>query len=92
VLALQQLSLSGTVALVGFDDVAIGEFVQPRITVIRQDTHTIGAKAFDRLLARLDGSHTPASIEVVPTTLVKRGSGEIRAPRRSAKPRRTVSR
>jgi LacI family transcriptional regulator len=92
VLALQQLSLSGTVALVGFDEVAIGEFVEPRVTVVRQDTHTIGANAFDRLLARLDGDHAPASIEVVPTTLVKRGSGEIRAPRKSAKPHRAVSR
>ena len=92
VLGLQQLSLSATVALVGFDEVAIGEFVQPRVTVVRQDTHTIGAHAFDRLLARLDGDRSPASIEVVPTTLVQRGSGEITPPRRSAKPRRAVRR
>jgi LacI family transcriptional regulator len=89
---LQQLSMSQSVALVGFDEVAVAEFVEPRVTVVRQDTHTIGVHAFDRLLARLDGDLSPTSIEVVPTSLVERGSGEIRAPRRSAKPRRAVRR
>lgn len=90
--ALQQLSMSHTVALVGFDEVAVAEFVEPPVTVVRQDTHAIGVNAFDRLLARLDGDHSPTSIEVVPTSLVQRGSGEIRAPKRSAKPRRAVRR
>ena len=37
----------------------MGEFVQPRITVVRQDTHAIGTHAIDRLLARLDGDRLP---------------------------------
>jgi len=77
VLALQQAALSHQVALIGFDEVAVGEFVQPRITVVRQDTHAIGTHAIDRLLARLDGDQSPAAIEVIPTALVQRGSGEI---------------
>jgi LacI family transcriptional regulator len=90
--ALQQLSASQTVALVGFDEVAVAEFVEPQVTVVRQDTHTIGVSAYDRLVARLDGDCSPTSIEVVPTSLVQRGSGEISAPKKSAKPRRTVRR
>ncbi|MET0839033.1 MAG: LacI family DNA-binding transcriptional regulator [Marmoricola sp.] len=92
VLALQALSLSHQVALVGFDEVAVAELVEPRVTVVRQDTHTIGATAFDRLLARLDGDDSPAIVEVVPTSLVTRGSGEIRPPGRSPEPRRAVRR
>jgi LacI family transcriptional regulator len=80
VLALQQAELSHRVALIGFDEVAVGEFVQPRITVVRQDTHAIGTSAIDRLLARLDGDRSPASTHVVPTSLVRRGSGEIPPP------------
>ncbi len=80
VLALQQAGLSHQVALIGFDEVAVGEFVQPRITVVRQDTHAIGTHAIDRLLARLDGDQSPAAIEVIPTALVQRGSGEIPPP------------
>jgi LacI family transcriptional regulator len=92
VLALQELSRSHDVALVGFDEVAVAELVEPRVTVVRQDTHAIGVSAFDRLLARIDGDHSPARTEVIPTSLVTRGSGEIRAPRSSAKPRRAVRR
>jgi LacI family transcriptional regulator len=92
VLALQAASKSHSVALVGFDEVAVAELVEPRVTVIRQDTHAIGTKAFDRLMARLDGDSSPVAVDVVPTSLVERGSGEIRPPRRSAKPRRAVRR
>jgi LacI family transcriptional regulator len=80
VLALQQADLSHRVALIGFDEVAVGELVQPRVTVVRQDTQAIGRHAIDRLLARLDGDKSPPRVEVVPTTLVQRGSGEIPPP------------
>ena len=80
VLALQQAGRSHEVALIGFDEVAVGELVEPRVTVVRQDTHAIGTRAMDRLLARLDGDDSPAVTEVLPTSLVPRGSGEIRPP------------
>ena len=75
VLALQQAGLSHQVALIGFDEVAVGEFVQPRITVVRQDTHAIGTHAIDRLLARLDGDQSPAAIEVIPRPSCSAGPG-----------------
>ena len=48
--------------------------------MIRQDTYEIGSRCIDLLLARLDGDHSPVRVEEVPSTLVARGSGEIRPP------------
>ena len=76
--ALQQRGLADVVALVAFDDLAMADVVSPRITVVKQDTREIGHRAIDRLLGRLDGDTSPVQVDVVPTTLVPRGSGEIR--------------
>ncbi len=78
-MALQQLGLSSEVALIGFDEVAVAEMVEPQISVVRQDTYEVGTRAIDLLLARLDGDDSPVRVEVVPSTLVARGSGEIRS-------------
>ncbi len=80
VLALQAHEMSSRIALIGFDEVAIAEFVNPAISVIRQDTYAIGPRAIDLLLARLDGDNSPVRTEVVPSILVARGSGEIPGP------------
>jgi len=80
VVALHQRGLESQVALIGFDEVTVAEMVEPAISVIRQDTYEIGSRCIDLLLARLDGDHSPVRVEVVPSTLVARGSGEIRPP------------
>ena len=84
-MALQQQRLSTKVALIGFDELAVAELVNPPVSVIRQDTYEIGARAIDLLLARLDGDGSPIRVEVVPSTLVARGSGEIPVSRPSAR-------
>ena len=83
-MTLQQQHLSSQVALIGFDEVGVAEMVEPAISVIRQDTYEIGTRAIDLLLARLDGDASPARVEVVPSTLLARGSGEIPLTRDSA--------
>jgi LacI family transcriptional regulator len=45
-MALQELRLSTEVALIGFDEVGVAELVQPRISVVRQDTYEIGTRAW----------------------------------------------
>ncbi|WP_345043579.1 LacI family DNA-binding transcriptional regulator [Georgenia daeguensis] len=80
--ALRELGLSRTVAVVGFDDIALGGLLDPPITVVAQDTQGIGTLAAQRLFARLDGDTSPGQTYVVPTTLIQRGSGEIPAPPR----------
>jgi LacI family transcriptional regulator len=78
--ALHELRLQHTVALVGFDDVPLGDVLDPGVTVMAQDPARIGAIAAERVFARMDGDHAPAETIVVPTTLLVRGSGEISPP------------
>jgi LacI family transcriptional regulator len=44
-----------------------------------QDPAALGQAAAELLFARIGGDHTPPRYIVVPTRLVARGSGEIRA-------------
>jgi LacI family transcriptional regulator len=65
------------VALVGFDDIALADLLDPGITVIAQDPAEVGRVAAKRLFARIDGDTSPAVTIMVPARLVERGSGEI---------------
>lgn len=75
--ALHQLGLQREVALVGFDDVSLGDLLVPGITVMAQDPTAIGKLAATRLFARLDGDRSPVAVHTVPSELIVRGSGEI---------------
>ena len=68
------------VALVGFDDVPMGDLLDPSITVLAQDPTAIGRQATTTLFARLDGDRSRMQTYIVPTTMIIRGSGEIRPP------------
>ena len=65
------------VALVGFDDFPVADLLDPGVTVVAQDPAAIGRLAAEMLFRRLDGDRSPSTIEVVPTRLIIRGSGEI---------------
>jgi LacI family transcriptional regulator len=73
------------VALVGFDDFPMSDLLEPGLTVIRQDVHTIGRTAAGLLLSRVEGVDSESTRQpqhiVLPTALVPRGSGEIPARR-----------
>jgi LacI family transcriptional regulator len=77
--ALRESGLHNSVALVGFDDFALADLVEPGVTLIAQDPRKIGQIAAERLFARIDGSREEPKIYAVPTTLIARGSGELRA-------------
>ncbi len=79
--ALRRLGLQRQVALVGFDDFLLADLMDPPITVVAQDPHTIGRWAAEQLFRRSDGDSSAFSTQVVPSRLVARGSGEI-PPRR----------
>jgi LacI family transcriptional regulator len=74
---LHELGLEHTIAVVGFDDVPLGELLQPGVTVVAQDPYGLGRRAAELLFSRLDGYRGPSRREVLPTTLITRGSGEI---------------
>ncbi len=77
---LQHLGAENEIALVGFDDLPWADLVRPGITVVAQDPTAVGRRAAQILFGRLAGDRGPVRTEVVGTTLVERGSGELRPP------------
>jgi len=88
--ALHDLDLQHRVALVGFDDLALADLVVPGLTLMAQDPVRIGTLTATRVFERLDGDSSPVSTQIVPATLLVRGSGEIprRHPAPDLRPRR----
>jgi LacI family transcriptional regulator len=80
--ALRRAGREREIALIGFDDISLADVLDPAISVVAQDPQAIGRAAADQLFRRLDGDTSPAVHQVIPVTLIARGSGEI-APRSS---------
>ncbi|MEV6202831.1 LacI family DNA-binding transcriptional regulator [Streptomyces sp. NPDC051771] len=66
------------VALVGFDDVELGDVLG--VTVIAQDPAALGRTAAELLFRRLDGPAEAPRRVVIGTRLLARGSGEVPPP------------
>ena len=77
---LRRLGREHEVALVGFDDFPLADLLTPGITVVAQDPTTIGRLAATVLFDRIAGNTSPPATHIVPTELIRRGSGEIRPP------------
>lgn len=75
---LRSLGLRHQIAVVGFDDFALSDLLEPPVTIIAQDPWAIGAAACQQLFERMDGDGGPPRSVVIPTQLMARGSGEIR--------------
>ncbi len=75
---LQRLGKQHSVALIGFDDIPMADLVSPGLSVVAQDPDAIGELSARTVLARLAGDDSPPVHHVLPTTLIPRGSGEIR--------------
>jgi LacI family transcriptional regulator len=78
--ALQELHRRGlreTIAHVSFDDVELSDVISPGLTAIPQYPLEIGRRATEMLFDRIDGLSHPTVHEVLPSTIVARGSGEI---------------
>lgn len=78
--ALRRLGREQAVGLVGFDDFLLADLLSPGVTVVAQDVAAIGRIAAERLFARIDGDASPSEVRLVPTVLIRRGSGEIPPP------------
>ena len=77
--ALHDLGLQRRVALAGFGSVALGDVVEPGLTLLEQDPAELGRVAAELLFARLDGFDGPPQQIVLAPRLVARGSGELPA-------------
>lgn len=76
--ALRAEGLQQKIAVVGFDDLPAAELLSPAITLVKQDISEIGRRSIEMLFNRINGESSKYSTEVVPTTLVPMGSGEIK--------------
>lgn len=76
--ALRRRGLQDTIALVGFDDFPLADVLVPGITVVTQDVAGLGRLATQLLFRRLDGDDTPPRTHVIATSMIMRGSGEIK--------------
>jgi LacI family transcriptional regulator len=75
--ALRSAGLQHRIALIGFDDIPLGDVVEPAVSVVAQDPQAIGRAAAELLFRRMEGDTSPAVHHVVPVQLIARGSGEI---------------
>ncbi|HEY5159761.1 MAG TPA: LacI family DNA-binding transcriptional regulator, partial [Gaiellaceae bacterium] len=76
--ALRALAATGRrVALVGFDDLELAEFLALPVTVITYDPADLGRRAAELLSRRLEGDNRPPQTVILPTNLVMRGFGEV---------------
>lgn len=83
--ALRELDLHHRVALVGYDDFALADMLDPAVTVVAQDPRTIGYRAAELLFERMvtdqvrstEEQRTP-TVHVVPSELIVRESSLIR--------------
>lgn len=74
---LRSLNIQENFALVGFDDFELAYLLQPAVTVVAQDPATIGRIGAEMLFKRIHGDTSPMNTQIVRTTLIPRGSGEI---------------
>jgi len=62
-------------AVAGFDDIAMSRYLNPPLTTVRVDAYNLGRRAAERLIpGNGEASSRKAVREVMPTTLVIRGS------------------
>lgn len=67
------LRVPSDVSVVGFDDLAFARHLAPPLTTVAQPLSAVGARAFEVLLARIDGDPVPTP-GALPVHLVERGS------------------
>ena len=82
--ALRAVGCERRIALIGFDDVALADVVDPAISVVAQDPQAIGRAAAELLFRRLDGDTSPPTHHILPVRLIARGSGELPPSARAA--------
>lgn len=75
--ALHARQVQHDIALVGFDDLAMADLIEPGISVVAQAEEQLGRTAGELLFTRLSGGRSEIERRVLPLRLIERGSGEI---------------
>lgn len=77
--ALHRLGLQHQIALVGFDDLAMADVIDPGLTIVAQNAEEVGRRAGSLLFSRVGGRSAGSVRVIVPVSLICRGSGELTA-------------
>lgn len=75
--ALKAAGLQHRIALVGFDDFALADLLDPPVAVVAQDPRRMGQLAAELLFDRIRNGGESAEVHTVPSRLIIRRSGEI---------------
>ena len=67
-------SVPRDLSVIGFDDLPVSWHTDPPLTTVHQPMHEMGAAAAGRLLGHFDGSPMSPTADIIPTSLVVRGS------------------
>jgi DNA-binding LacI/PurR family transcriptional regulator len=78
----QGLSVPHDIAVVGYDDIELAQYVSPSLTTVRQPVAAGAVALVDALLALIEGGQPDPSI--LPTTLIVRDSSAARTSDSSA--------
>lgn len=62
------------VSVIGYDDIPLASYANPRLTTIAQPARELGHLAVERLLQRFNDPDAPARHEMLPVALVERDS------------------
>ena len=65
------------VSVVGFDDIALSEFLSPPLTTVRQDFRRIGAELVRLVLEQLRSKESARTRVLIPTELIVRGTTAV---------------
>jgi LacI family transcriptional regulator len=66
------------IAIISFDDFRLADTLQPAISILDHSPRTLGRAAINRLLNQIDGIDSATKEEILPLSVVPRGSGEIK--------------
>ncbi|MBL8895830.1 MAG: substrate-binding domain-containing protein, partial [Rhizobiales bacterium] len=70
------LSIPRDISVIGFDDLPVAEFIEPKLTTIRVPAQRMGHVAASHLLQMIQGDVLPQS-EVLPVELMLRGTTSV---------------
>lgn len=68
------LRVPGDVSVIGYDDIPLASYYNPRLTTIAQPARDLGHLAVERLFERFDDPDVPTRRDMLPVSLVERDS------------------